>query len=356
MSEPKFMGSTVQPAARRSPAAAVWGESLWIFAGVGAGTMTESILDVTDQLWRYDFGSGEWHEILSRDKPWPEARRCCGWLATPRGLLLWGGSGISGSGSCVHHTFLNDEWLFDPSTESWSVERESEDHTRTPADLQRPFPRYTPNMAAIGEDVYLFGGYTEDREGKRKLNDLWCRSTNGWRRVVQHGADGYGPGAARPGVRYGAMSCTGGDDGFWLFGGFRDEGDCGDLWWFDAHLGRWELVEPEGDERPAARYCGFLVADGSRLVLFGGRTRVPPVRHHSDVWVFDMRLRRWECIDFEAPPGFHAKSAHAVDGRNLYLWAGEGPRGHVSDLWSLDLDRLLWRQLASPRTDDPVFW
>jgi len=341
------------PTARRSPAAAAWGGSLWIIAGVGAHTLGESILDVTDELWRLDLESGAWQAVPRRE-PWPEARRCCGWLPVDGELLLWGGSGVSGTGAGCRHTFLNDEWLFDPAGETWSRLRESEDHRDTPAATDRPFPRYTPNMALAGGDLFLFGGYTEDRLGKRKLDDLWRRREGHWAPVAAGEPAGHGPGAARPGLRYGAM-ISAGEGGFWLYGGFRDAGDCDDLWWFDTGRESWSLVTPEGP-RPGARYCGALAADGDRLLLFGGRTRTPPVRNYADLWLFEPRERRWICVAEAAAPGFHAKSAHAIAGRHLYLWAGEGLHGHVSDLWRLDLDTLDWERLAAGRADDPVLW
>lgn len=364
--------SGVQPSspplfARRSMAAAAIGESIYFFGGVGAAG-TESILDVSADLWSYDTAKRVWREIQSSG-PWPSARRCVGWLALPQSLLLWGGSGISvGGDGRPRHNFLNDLWTFDPGGECWAMVRGTDDHQRAPGDVSPAFPspRYTPVFQAVDDVLFLFGGYTEDRLGKRKLNDAWVCGRDGWAEIPRQGEEGYTSSAVWPGLRYGSMSASD-VTSVYVCGGFADDGDHMDLWRFDMANRHWQLLAPESGSRlPEARYCAALTCYRRKLFLFGGRSRRFPKLNFNDLWEFDLDSGEWtmrsgnrspHCYDGTADyPGYHAKASSVRVGASWYLWGGEGLRGHVSDFWRLHLDSLEWELLGPARSDDPVFW
>jgi len=364
-------GMSVAPLfARRSMAAAAFGTDLWLFAGVGAGG-TESILDVSDDLWRFDTLDGTW-QAIPRSGPWPGARRCVGWTVSGDRILLWGGSGIAQDApGGTRYTFLNDEWAFDPVRLRWTQLAASDDHRVAPVaaepDHERPPPRYTPVYHAVGAARFLFGGYTEDRLGKRKLNDAWIQQGRAWRSIAMPPEQGYDAHARWPGLRYGSMSACDGAR-IYVCGGFSDDGDHNDVWAFDMTAGRWELLAPDlaHPPAPAPRYCAAFAWHEGRLVLFGGRSRRNPKLDFNDLWAFTPSSGRWECIQpvrephrydgSTAFPGYHAKASTAVVADRLYLWGGEGLHGHVSDLWALDLRRMTWALLLPARSDDPVFW
>ena len=364
-----LMASSVPFIARRSMAAAAFGEHLYFFGGVGANQASESILDVSNDLWRFDPVSRRWSQIPYA-ATWPEPRRCVGWLARPDGILLWGGSGITAQGQGHRHTFLNDEWLFDPATSTWRQIEESDDHLRPPAaddaGRSRPGPRYTPVIESIGDQLILFGGYTEDAAGKRQLNDTWVRDGRGWTLVPPTDAPGYDFGATYPAPRYGCMHAAD-QTHLYICGGASQHDDHMDVWRFDVARGSWELLaSASADPAPSPRYCAALTLSGDDLVLFGGRSRWKPKLNYNDLWLFNLRARQWRCIqpnsephDYSARaprPAYHAKSAVARMGDWLYIWGGEGRQGHVSDFWRLQLGHFQWDIIQPAREDDPILW
>ena len=159
---------------RRSMAATAHGSSIYFFGGVGAAG-TESIMDVSADLWCFDTATFLWRQI-SELPVWPSPRRCVGWISSGDNLVLWGGSGINDEqdGTLIY-SFLNDEWIFDVRKKTWKLMKSTDDHRISPVNSGSPFPRYTPVFQRVGSDQFLFGGYTEDRLGKRKLNDTWVR-------------------------------------------------------------------------------------------------------------------------------------------------------------------------------------
>ena len=344
------------------------GERLVLFGGVGAAG-TESILDVSNDCWVFDPASLVWREVEHQGE-WPSPRRCVGVAPTASGLFLWGGSGLASTTSGPRYTFLNDWWHFNPSSGQWSQRRESDDHRSSPtvgAGDRYPCPRYTPVFASVGEEFVLFGGYTEDRLGKRKLNDAWVGDGADWTPVPITGAEGYASLATWPGPRYGCMSAASGSSVF-VCGGFSDTGDHNDLWQFDLKSRQWRLLMPESADSsgPVPRYCAALAYDRERLFLFGGRSRRDPKANYNDLWVFDLHTHQWQCLSpnrsphrYDAGaafPAYHAKSSAAVVGRNWYVWGGEGQHGHVSDFWRFSLNRHTWELVQAARDDDPRFW
>lgn len=344
-------------------------DCLYMFGGVGAAG-TESILDVSDELWCFDTARLQWSRI-DVDGPRPSPRRCVGWVEFSGELALWGGSGIQkGLDGRLRYDFLNDFWRYSPASQRWTLLRESDDHLLAPAPAAdkpaAPPPRYTPVMQPAGQSLFLFGGYTEDTLGKRKLNDAWMLDGGSWTEIPGTGADGYAVGSTWPGLRYGCMSgCS--HDSVFVCGGFSDEGDHIDLWRFDPRARAWSLLAPdEGPGLPPARYCAAMTHFEDRLYLFGGRSRRNAKLGFNDLWVYDLAARRWRCISrnrephrYDAGaeyPAYHAKSAYCRLGAHLYVWGGEGRHGHVSDFWRLDLGNLRWELLQAARPDDPAFW
>lgn len=357
--------------ARRSMAAAAFGEKLYFFGGVGSVTGTESILDVANDLWCFDTRDLSWREVRP-SVPWPSARRCAGWTSHEDGLVLWGGSGVcSTPEGATRYTFLNDIWRFTPSAERWELLHDTDDHRAVPADPEEPAscpgPRYTPVLQSVNGELFLFSGYSEDRMGKRKLNDAWiCRGTE-WRRIPSRPRQGYGAGAEWPGLRYGSMSACD-SRAVYVCGGASDAGDHIDLWRFDMRARQWEQLSPDtiGADVPSPRYCAAMAVHGDALFLFGGRSRYRPKLNFNDLWTFDLASGRWRqvhenrephCYDEAAEfPGYHAKAANATVGHDWYVWGGEGRRGHVSDFWKYSFADGRWRMLSAARSDDPCFW
>lgn len=353
---------------RRSMALCAVDGKLVFFGGVGAAG-SESILDVSNDCWVFDPSSLEWRQVKQCGFA-PSPRRCVGVAAVSTGMYLWGGSGLVGTQDGMRYSFLNDWWHFEIASGKWSLLRDSDDHLHAPiigTGEKYPAPRYTPVFHTIGREIFLFGGYTEDRLGKRKLNDAWVSDGDTWQPVEMTGTPGYSHEANWPGLRYGCMSAVVDGDIF-VNGGFSDEGDHNDLWCFRMADRRWQLIAPEslGPEVPAARYCAAFAYYEGKLFLFGGRSRRYPKLNFNDLWVFDLGQKKWRCLNenrtphlYDASatfPAYHAKASAAIVDGYWYLWGGEGLSGHVSDFWRFSFDTSRWELLQVARDDDPIFW
>ena len=347
---------------RRSMVPDAISEKIYFFGGVGGVHGTDSILDVSDDLWIFDPSCLSWSKV-EKTKLWPEPRRCPGWLALEDRLLLWGGSGIRQiSEKVTTYNFLNDFWSFLPKEGRWEVLSQQSVLSSYPS------ARYASVFQVVQKHFVLFGGYTEDNSlGKRKLNDTWIFYNGNWEKLPFQKGTGYTIEAKYPGPRYGCMSAS---DGRYVYvcGGNSDLGDHLDLWRFDIETKKWELLFPDRHsmEAPQPRYCAAFTVHGNKILLFGGRSRHNPKLNFNDFWLFDLDSDKWHKIHDNSSshqygrgtiyPAYHAKSATAVCGKHWYLFGGEGYYGHVSDFWRLDLDRFVWQLIQPAREDDPILW
>lgn len=249
----------------------------------------------------------------------------------------------------------------------------SDDYKECPLDSRekiRPEPRYTPVWFVQEKKSLLFSGYTEDRLGKRKMNDLWLRGsdTGQWRQIEHnHSSAGYSPAYTWPGLRYGTMSASD-VSMLYIFGGFSDDGDHNDVWRWDWDAEQWQCLSPDivKDQAPAPRYYGACALHEDGFWIFGGRSRQYPKRNYNDTWRFDILTRKWELVEAQCEEnrydmnalniGYHAKSASVVVNGRWYVLGGEGLHGHVSDFWCYDFDNQEWNIIQPARSDDPIFW
>lgn len=359
--------------ARRSMACTVYQDKIFFFGGVGAHG-TESILDVTNDLWSYTPTVGVW-ECLQHQGISPSPRRCVGFASSEQGITLWGGSGLRKDSSGKEtYSFLNDLWLYSPNEKCWHLLQETDDHLRSPKEepLQlRPEPRYTPVWHTLSSGFFfLFSGYTEDRLGKRKMNDLWlCNpSLLSWEKISgDELLHGYSVSKQWPGVRYGTTSIVH-DSIVYIFGGFSDDGDHNDVWMWGLKDRKWQCLSSDCHEsiNPSPRYCASGAYYDGSFWIFGGRSRSFPKINFNDTWRFDIRSKSWELVVPQCTVneyglsahsiGYHAKSSSAVLDGLWYIWGGEGLHGHVSDLWAFDFNLREWNMKYPARLDDPLFW
>jgi hypothetical protein len=136
----------------------------------------------------------------------------------------------------------------------------------------------------------------------------------------------------------------------YMFGGRSAGGYLGDLWAFDAVHSRWSRVETESG--PGPRSGASLVHDPEtgRLVLFGGYfgTDLGEAKFLRDLWIFTPG-QGWSREFFQTGPEGRAwHAATAVNG-NMLLFGGYSGRSqyHRNDVWSLDLEELGFRRVAT---------
>jgi len=339
--------------ARRTTRAVATDRAVYFFGGIGSQG-TESVLDIADDVWRYEPDGNEWTNVRKTD-PWPLARRYPGVAAFEGGAYVWGGSGIAQTpDGGLEYDFKDDMWWFDFASEGWEPIEQGPDGDR------KPGARYAPLFERVGDAAILFGGYTETGSGEPTyLGETWVWDpTDGWERP--------GDVDRTPKPRYAPMAAADGDR-VYVYGGVG-ESQYGDVWRLDVPEMKWtRLWDGPGNEvSPTPRYGALLTVHDGALVLFGGRSATDPKRNYSDLWRFHLDTARWERIhggtDAEtyatrrSRPAYHAKSATARIDDGVFLLGGEGRHGHVSDFWRLDVASMGWEQLARAREDDPELW
>lgn len=305
------------PGARRA-VGAVWLESgFLIHGGFGRGGQVAPDAVFAD-LWQWQQG---W-SILAEDGP-PPARYPSLCADGSGGFWRFGGCGYGDGGP----TFIDTLWHWDAGWKQVEVVGD------------QPAGRYTSALVRHGGDLMVFGGFGQSDAGDKVFHgDLWRFTDGRWEQL--HGPE------TGPGPRYG-FGWTADATGLCVFGGYDGSADLADLWSLDLATLRWTLLAEAG---PAPRYCPALGFAAGSLVLSGGRSKTDSRANYSDTWRFD---GAWHQLDLDGP-GYHAKAAVASGTDALWLFGGEGPRGHVSDTWMFDGDA--WTCLEPASDDDPILW
>lgn len=317
--------AALPPPARRSASGVIDAGRFTVLGGFGRGPSVTP-RDVSDEVWSFDPRTGHWHQAAV---PAPQATRMPSLLASDDGLIMFGGCGTDGDAP----TFENALWRRRPGASWQAVDA---------APSTRPPGRYAAAIAPADDGFVIFGGYRrEPGQPHVFLGDLWRWSgTGGWREITT--------GSPAPGPRYG-FGWVAAPDGLLIFGGYDGTQDLSDAWRFDVGAERWEPL-PGG---PPARYCPALGHTDEGLVLFGGRSKTDSRLNFDDTWVLAPGAPTWTRCE-SSGPGYHAKAAYASDGRGLWIHGGEGPMGHVSDLWHRTAGR--WERRSPARDDDPRMW
>lgn len=326
-------GGARAPLARRSTAGILRSDGFLVVGGFGAGGSVRPDAVLAD-IWRY---SGDGWRQLTDDAG--EPARYPSLVDHGGRLIRFGGCGWEDGAI----TFENTVWQLDEAACRWIP---------ITVDARAPMPagRYTAALAALPDAVAMFGGTSQSVDGTNHYyGDLWHFEPDArqgrWTRM-QDGETG-------PGPLYGFGWCQN-DRHLFIFGGYDGRSDSAAFWSLDlvglaAGNIRWTKL-PDG---PAARYCPSLGIVGGEVVVFGGRSKRNSKLNFDDSWVFNLESETWRQVD-GAGPGYHAKSAYGSDGENMFVFGGEGRRGHVSDLWVFRDG--IWTRLTAPSSDDPVLW
>ena len=201
----------------------------------------------------------------------------------------------------------------------------------------QPSPRSGATATATKDgSVYLFGGYEEDEAGARRVvDDLWRYDADGWTRVATGG----------PGPRLcSALAAVGGE--LFLFGGWdpETEGTGGsildDVWAYDIAAGRWERCAPVPGG-PASRHVCCALASGDVLV----HTH----RSETSVLLFDAATREWreQATSGPAPSSRGLHVAAAVDAGVVVFGGADKSGAMCGDAFVLDVATWTWRALGA---------
>lgn len=219
-----------------------------------------------------------------------------------------------------------------------------------PVDIAFPRARQAAYLPSIGNRLILFGG-ADSAQVRR--NDVWSFDvvTHAYQQLIgENGGSGGGtPGVHFPEGRSAAGVAAIGTD-LYVYGGYRPSPQAwfGDLWKFDTLTVKWTRLYAHGSGfGPGLRSDTVLQAIGSRLYIFGGSIREGgATTYGNDVWSYDVATGAFARIkdqdngsagglpgvDFPAGRSFHGLAAN---GSRLYIFGGKNG-AYLNDLWSFE--------------------
>ena len=129
--------------------------------------------------------------------------------------------------------------------------------------MAEPSPRWGHFSAAVGDELYVWGGRTEDFSKEKKV---LASSIHRFRSKLESWEHRQCDGTPPPALYNGSCACTGGC--LYLYGGTDGVSPQGSLYQLTINSLKWQQLSSAGPMRKTG--CG-MVAYGKKLVLFGGR-------------------------------------------------------------------------------------
>jgi N-acetylneuraminic acid mutarotase len=287
------------PSARYQHSAAVIAGKMYVFGGVDRAGGVDT--DMND-LWVYDPSANTWVPLSPAGEP-PQPRASHSAVAIDGKMYVFGGDRSHGS-------VYNDLWTYDPSIGLQGTWTQLSPSTS-------PTPRSDHAAAAVGNEMYVFGGWGQSRSYS---SDVWYYDTSAgvWTRL-QFGLQG----------RYGQSASIVGEKAY-VFGGesydpATDQSLClDDLWSYDMGTGLWESLSPSGT-KPAARYLHSSVTINNQIYVFGGESYSG--QSFYDLWVYDPTTNAWTQLSPSGgPPGARYDHSAAVIAGKMYVFGGRSSR------------------------------
>lgn len=231
-------------------------------------------------------------------------------------------------------------------------------HSGTP-----PSGRATPLAAALGDQIYLFGGVRDDFSKKLNTpyNDLYRfdTHTNTWHALT--------PTGTLPAPR--GFGCAIGDpanERFIIFGGCDYRYDLlssvmfGDLWAYYPKQNMWTQIQPK-NQGPCARAKPVIWIDGDKIYVATGVT--DQFKCLNDVWAYDTKTNMWtELISdgtVDGPPPRNEALGGAIlsPQGNLVIYGGETRISDkrmfvtLNDTWEFNLQTNKWKNITPSQSN-----
>ena len=435
---PGVYGTPGTPAAANTPggrsSAAVWtGRDGMLYLFGGAGHDGAGVSGLLNDLWKYDPATNQWTWLTGASTTnaspvygaqgtpapanTPGARRgAVSWTGADGALYLFGGLGFDDTGQC---SILNDLWRYNPGTNQWTWLKGANtvNQAGTYGARGTPAPANTPGsrhrlVSWTGSDgaLYLFGGWgMHILACPGYLNDLWkydpganqwtwLRGSNIATELGRYGRQGTPAAGNVPGARHLAVSWTGKDGTFYLYGGsgcdaLRADASLNDLWRYDRAANQWTWLRgpcmrcqpgvygsqgtPDSANTPGGRrHAVSWTGNDGRFYLFGGsgNDSTGADGYLNDLWRYSRAMNQWTWLKgantcgqtgtygiqgTPAPantPGARrgAVSWTGTDGA-LYLFGGSGSLGSgtfgpLNDLWEFDPATAQWTWIKGAST------
>mmetsp|Transcript_12924 Transcript_12924/g.21141 ORF Transcript_12924/g.21141 Transcript_12924/m.21141 type:complete len:513 (+) Transcript_12924:47-1585(+) len=130
-----------------------------------------------------------------------------------------------------------------------------------------------------------------------------------------------------------------------IFGGFDGTADYNDICILDTETWTWNKNDENSSNgsAPAERSGHSASLIGDKLYVFGGDSGGV---YRNDLWILDLETWHWkkpEGINGTFPPPRSGHTASVID-RKLYIIGGDGGNRYYNDVFSLDLDQMVWTE------------
>ncbi|MBI4821663.1 MAG: hypothetical protein HY791_35710 [Deltaproteobacteria bacterium] len=248
------------------------------------------VSDFVDDGWVFDPSTGQWAEIvLSGNRPLKRARSAATWDERNNRVVLFGGR--FRAGTTGDYTWLNDLWAFDPATGAWT-ELSAQDAPGGPSGRMNATVVPDPDRNRI----LVHGGGTTDFTAFQVDTDTWAFSfaTGAWTQIATGRPQPNPP--AESGRLFHVASIDRARGRMFVFAGGGQNAFnvfVGDMWYLNLVTEEWTQVNLGGGA-PDARIKAAMIYDqaGDQLVLFGGHDN-GNLGNDNDVWTFDLETLTW---------------------------------------------------------------
>jgi hypothetical protein len=208
---------------------------------------------------------------------------------------------------------------YDPATDTWTRK----------APLPRPL--HHVGIAAVGQDLYVVGGFTSS------LLNIWKPSAQGFRYNPVTNLWSEIP--LMPTAR-GALAAVEYGGKLYAVGGFDGTADSPAVEVFDPASGTWSAKA----NLPTPRNHHALALSRMRIFAIGGRLSRDPAENLSIVEAYDPLINQWTKV---APmPTARSGIASGMIGGQIYVVGGESPRGTFRETEGYNPDSNKWTTFA----------
>jgi N-acetylneuraminic acid mutarotase len=289
-----------------------------------------------NDLWVFDFATNTWSQLntISSTLPEPRAYHTAAFDPTNHRMLVWSGQVAGG--------FLSDVsvWALNLSSSNWISWQKLSSTSNIPQRFGS-VAVYVP----YGNRIIIFGGYgsTGQLSDTYQLDNV----TYVWRLMLSN----YVPHARS------FHSAT--YDPFYrrviIFGGQASKYLDG-LWAFSPDSSKWDSVVTTTSLHPEGRYLASTVTtQDNQIILFGGATASGDT---NDVWQFSIARKEWTYYtvtgEQPAPREGHA-AIYRTDEDDMVIFGGKGAMSY-NDLWSFSRPVTSVERESPPLPEDFVLY
>ena len=226
---------------------------------------------ILKDLKKFCFEENRWENLTQTD-PWPDGRYEHAIVAYKYGFFMFGG--------VLENGYSNELWYYNATSETWRLCAENS------SVVPRKLSGHT--LTLVEEDLYLFGGKTEDGSFWSNIYKINAEEPSDWVEIIPYG----GKSSERRLVGHSAVYHKE-SRSLLIFGGYTHQ----DQPRFGTHTDAihafhidnkiWSYIQPEKQNgTPSQRSFHSAAIMGNYMVIYGGNTHI----HHDNELCYDYQI------------------------------------------------------------------